>query len=118
MEKTVLLVEDNADNRIIYATCLEAAGFRVIEAIRGEAGLELARQKTPDLVLMDLHLPGLSGVEAARTLRQDPATSTIPIVMITATPGALRFEEACWDEVIAKPVDPIEVREAVQRLLA
>lgn len=119
MEKTVLLIEDNPENRVIYATCLEAGGYRVIEAIRGEVGLELATRVHPDLILMDLHLPGLSGIDAAHRLKSDPRTADIPIFMITASAeelGEAALAAGC-ERVIAKPVDPIVVRDTVGRRL-
>jgi CheY-like chemotaxis protein len=120
MERTVLLIEDNAENRVIYATCLEASGYRVIEAIRGEAGLELAVRAQPDLILMDLHLPGLSGLEATRQLKQDPATADIPIYIITASAEEMTRDAlaAGCEAVLAKPIDPLRVRDVVTEHLA
>jgi two-component system, cell cycle response regulator DivK len=115
-EKTILLVEDNNDSRVIYATCLESSGYRVLEARRGEAGVELARDRLPDLILMDLHLPGLSGLDAARMLKADPSTAHIPIVAVTAGASELNEElrAAGCEALLAKPVDPLAVRDAVR----
>jgi two-component system, cell cycle response regulator DivK len=115
MEKTILLVEDNNDSRVIFATCLESSGYRVIEARRGEACVELARQKLPDLILMDLQLPGLSGLEATRLLKADPMTAHIPIVAVTASAREMTEEirAAGCDGFLAKPLDPFAVRDEV-----
>lgn len=83
-ERTVLLVEDDPDNRIIFRTILEYHGHRVVEAVDGEVGVELARSTLPDLILMDITLPRLDGWSAIRILRAAPETAAIPIVALTA----------------------------------
>jgi two-component system, cell cycle response regulator DivK len=119
-EKTVLLVEDNHDTRVIYATFLEALGLRVIEAVRAESALQLAKRHAPDLVLMDLQLPGISGLDAVRVLRSDPQTAAVPIIIVTASAHGLTEEmrRAGCDELIAKPIDPVALGAAVTRRLA
>jgi two-component system, cell cycle response regulator DivK len=119
-EKTVLLVEDNHDTRVIYATFLEALGLRVIEAVRAESALQLAKRHAPDLVLMDLQLPGISGLDAVRVLRSDPQTAAVPIIIVTASARGLTEEmrRAGCDELIAKPIDPVALGAAVTRRLA
>src|ERR1043166_4753960 len=82
--KTVLLVEDNEDNRIIYATALRYAGYSVLEAITGTEGVRQARSEIPDLILMDISVPELDGWEATTLLKADPKTSGIPIIAVTA----------------------------------
>ena len=74
--KTVLLVEDNEDNRIIYSTVLRHVGYDVVEAEDGLQAVALARSALPDLILMDISIPGMDGWEATRILRRDPATRT------------------------------------------
>src|SRR6185312_5317175 len=81
---TVLLVEDNEDNRIIYATALRYAGYEVLEAITGTEGVALARTHLPDLILMDISIPEIDGWEATAILKADPSTQHIPIVAVTA----------------------------------
>jgi CheY-like chemotaxis protein len=81
---TVLLVEDNPDNRDIYGTFLRHYGFTVVEAGDGEEGVRLAREFLPGVVLMDVGLPLLDGLEATRRLKADPATADIPVIALTA----------------------------------
>ena len=76
--KTVLLVEDNEDNRTVYRTILEHFGYRVIEARNGEDGIRMAREDHPDLILMDISIPLVDGWEATRILKADSETSSIP----------------------------------------
>src|SRR5262249_20155424 len=82
--KTVLLVEDNEDNRIIYATALRYAGYAVLEAITGTEGLRQARDELPDLILMDISVPELDGWEATAILKADEKTRHIPVIAVTA----------------------------------
>src|SRR3954464_8817353 len=81
---TILLVEDNEDNRIIYSTVLRHLGYEVVEAEDGVQAVALARSLQPDLILMDISIPELDGWEATRILRRDVATSAIPIIALTA----------------------------------
>ncbi len=84
MPKKVLLVEDNVDNRTIYRTILEFAGYTLIEAEDGESALRQARNCGPDLILMDISIPLVDGWEVTRTLKADPVTSGIPVIALTA----------------------------------
>ena len=118
--KTVLLVEDNEDNRIIYRMILEHHGYEVIEAHDGQAGIEMARSGGPDLILMDISLPVMDGWEATRVLKAEEPTSAIPIVALTA--HALRSDEAKatelgFDAFIRKPAEPKLVLEIVQQFV-
>ncbi len=118
---TVLIVEDNADNRVIYRTILEHFGYRVLEAADGEAGIRTVREARPDLVLMDISIPLVDGHEATRILKADPATQTIPIVALTAHAMAedrAKAAEVGCDAYIAKPAEPRYVAAVVGRLLA
>jgi two-component system cell cycle response regulator DivK len=120
MEQTILLVEDNEDNRAIYRTILTYGGFRVIEAVDGEEGIESARRDQPALILMDISIPKIDGWEATRRLKLDASTMHIPIVALTA--HALADDRAHALEVgcagyLAKPVEPRRVLEEVRRLL-
>ena len=118
--KTVLLVEDNEDNRTVYRTILEHFGYRVVEARNGEDGIRMAREDLPDLILMDISIPLVDGWEATRILKADPATSTIPVIALTAhalaTDRAKAQEVGC-DGYLAKPVEPRRVVEEVQKHL-
>lgn len=114
----ILLVEDNADNRGIYRTILEHGGFQVLEAEDGGTGLRLARERKPDLILMDVSVPVMDGWQATRALKADPETRSIPVVALTAhalQADRERAKEAGCDGYIAKPALPrvvlAEVRE-------
>lgn len=118
---TILLVEDNEDNRIVYSTILEFAGHRVIEAPDGEAGVSLARSEHPDLILMDVSIPLLDGWEATRILKADPETRGIPIVALTAhalEEDRAKAREVGCDGYIAKPAEPRVVLAQVEQFLA
>ena len=85
----VLIVDDNEQNAKLVRDVLEAAGMRTLSAATAAEALALARRHRPDLVLMDLRLPDLDGIEAARQLRADAATADIPVVALSASPGSL-----------------------------
>jgi CheY-like chemotaxis protein len=119
-KKTVLLVEDNEDNLVIYSTILRHAGFDVIEARDGQAGIETAKAKHPGLILMDVSIPIVDGWEATRRLKADPATADIPIIALTAHALAsdqLKAAEAGCDGYIAKPAEPRVVAATVKQHL-
>src|SRR5215510_13969288 len=78
--KTILYVEDNELNRKIVRDLLRRTSYRLIEALDGEAGMTVAREQRPDLILMDLQLPKVSGIEATRALRAEPSTAATPII--------------------------------------
>jgi CheY-like chemotaxis protein len=116
----LLLVEDNEDNRIIYSTVLKHLGYQVVEAKDGLEAIELARSVQPDLILMDISIPKIDGWEATRILRQDPATSAIPIIALTAHALAddrARAAEVGFTSYLAKPVEPRVVVAEVRRLI-
>lgn len=117
---TILLVEDNADNRDIYRTVLEHFGYEVLEAHDGEVGIRIARERHLDLILMDISIPKIDGWEATRILKSDPRTSSIPIIALTAhalNSDRERAEEIGCDGYLAKPVEPRRVLEEVQQHL-
>ena len=104
----VLIVEDNDKNLKLARDVLRFHGFRTIEAPNGEDGVMMARQSHPDLVLMDIALPGIDGVEATRQLKAEEATASIPVVALTASlmqSDRARFDEAGFAGLIAKPID-------------
>lgn len=116
--QTILLVEDNEDNRIIYTTVLRHVGYDVIEALDGVQAIALARSAKPDLILMDISIPEIDGWEATRILRQDPTTSGIPIVALTAHALQDDREKAAqvgFTSYLAKPVEPRAVVAEVRR---
>ena len=117
---TILLVEDNEDNRLIYATYLTHVGYLVLTAADAEAGLALARERRPDVIVMDVGLPGMDGNEATRHLKADPATGHIPVVTLTAhvhRDDRDRAEAAGCDLYLTKPFDPRALALEVGRLL-
>ena len=117
----ILIVEDNLDNLAIYTTILEFKGFVVLSAVDGVKGLAMAREEKPDLILMDVSVPGIDGWQATRVLKADPETSGIPVVMLTAhaleSDRRRAFAEGA-DGYIPKPADPMAVVDAVRRKLA
>ena len=103
----VLIVEDNPANMTLAAFLLESAGHAVIRATDAEAGLLLARERQPDLILMDIQLPGMDGLEAIGLLKQNEATSAIPVIALTALAmkgDEQRIRAAGCDGYIAKPM--------------
>jgi CheY-like chemotaxis protein len=118
--KTVLLVEDNEDNRTVYRTILEHFGYRVVEARNGEDGVRLAREEHPDVILMDISIPIIDGWEATRILKAEEGTSDIPIIALTAhalaTDRAKATEVGC-DGYLAKPCEPRKVVAEVERFV-
>jgi two-component system cell cycle response regulator DivK len=120
MTRTILMVEDNEDNRIIYRLTLEHIGYRVVEASDGQAGIDLAFQTIPDLILMDISIPVMDGWEATRILKADERTRHIPIIAFTAHAlhaDRARAQEVGCDGYLAKPVEPRRVVEEIRRLL-
>lgn len=116
--KTVLIVEDNQDNRLIYSQYLSHAGYRILEAGNGVDGIHLALRERPDLVLMDISMPFMDGLTATRYLKADPAVQAIPVIALTAhaMPADADLARAAGcDGYIAKPVMPREVRSEIER---
>lgn len=118
--KLVLLVEDNPHNRKIFSGMLTHHGFRVREAETGEIALTSVVEQRPDLILMDLSIPGIDGWECTRRLKADPATAAIPIIALTA--HAMRGDEeraraAGCDGYLSKPISPKLVVEEVRKFL-
>jgi CheY-like chemotaxis protein len=105
---TILIVEDNPLNMELATDVLEAAGFRVIQARSAESGIGSARSRNPDLILMDLALPGVNGLEATRLLKRDPQTRSIPVVIVTAHAmkgDADKAAEAGGAGLLTKPIN-------------
>jgi two-component system cell cycle response regulator DivK len=117
----VLVVEDNDRNLKLVRDVLVHAGFVVVEARSGEQGVTLAREAPPDLVLMDLGLPGMDGTEALRLLRGYPATAGIPVVAVTAyamPTDEERSRAAGFDGYLTKPLDVLALPGQVRGYLA
>jgi CheY-like chemotaxis protein len=113
----VLVVEDNDKNMKLVRDVLQATGYSTLEATTGEEAVELALSQAPALVLMDVQLPGIDGVEALERMRQNERTASIPVLALTAqamSGDRERFLEAGFDGYLAKPVDVHELIEAVR----
>ena len=118
--KTILHVEDNELNRKIIRDLLRRTSYRLIEAPDGEAAVAVAREQHPDLILMDVQLPKLSGIEATRRVRAEPATADIPIIAITSfalSGDEQRAKEAGASAYLAKPYSPFMLLDMIRKLL-
>jgi two-component system cell cycle response regulator DivK len=117
---TVLVVEDNPANMTLAKFLLESAGHSVLCAVDAEAGLTLARDEQPDLILMDIQLPGMDGLEATAILKGDDATRAIPVVALTALAmkgDEERIRAAGCDGYVAKPLAYREFLATITSLL-
>ena len=117
----ILVVEDNDKNRKLVRDVLTHKGYEVIEAETGEDGVRLARERRPRLVLMDIQLPGIDGIEALRQIRAHDATRAIPIVAVTASAmdrDRQQIMAAGFDAYQSKPLNVKEFMAAVQAILA
>jgi two-component system, cell cycle response regulator DivK len=116
----ILLVEDNEKNRKLVRDLLTVKGYRVVEAETGEDAVRLAREHRPALVLMDIQLPGIDGIEALRRLRAEPATAQIPVLAVTASAMARDRQTilaAGFDGYQAKPISVRPFLELVHEML-
>jgi two-component system cell cycle response regulator DivK len=116
----ILIVEDNDKNLKLVRDVLQVKGYATIEAETGEDGVRLAVEHRPDLVLMDIQLPGISGIDALRALRANPTTATIPVIAVTASvmqQDRSQIMEAGFDGYIGKPLDLKPFLEAVRAML-
>jgi two-component system cell cycle response regulator DivK len=116
----ILIVEDNEKNRKLVRDVLQVKGYRTVESETAEEGLELARSAGPALILMDIHLPGIDGIEALGRLRADPATRAIPVIAVTAsvmTHDRQRVMAAGFDGYQAKPINVKTFLETVRAIL-
>jgi len=109
MKKTILLIEDNAQNRYLTTFLLEHHGYQVIQALDGPSGIAMAVEKRPDLILLDIQLPGMDGHAVARNLRANPLFERTPIVAVTSY-AMVGDREKCLaagcDGYIEKPINP------------
>ena len=117
--KTILNVEDNEYNLKIVRQLLSRTSYRLIEAVDGEQGVATAHCELPDLILMDIQLPKLSGLEATRQLRADPKTAHIPIIVITSfalSGDSEKAKDAGASAYLAKPYSPRELLQMIRNL--
>jgi two-component system cell cycle response regulator DivK len=109
MSKRILVVEDHEDNRRIMRDLLTSSGYEVIEAVTGVEGVTAAETHRPELILMDIQLPGIDGYEATRRIKANPSLRKVPIIVVTsyALSGddEKAFEAGC-DDYVAKPFSP------------
>jgi two-component system cell cycle response regulator DivK len=120
MSKTILVVEDQEDNRQILRDLLGSAGFRMIEAHDGEQALNVARSERPNLILMDIQLPILDGYEATRSIKRDPELKHIPVIAVTSyalSGDEERAREAGCDGYVAKPYSPRDLLARIGQFL-
>jgi two-component system, cell cycle response regulator DivK len=119
-EQTILYIEDNEYNRKIVRQLLGRTSYQLVEAVDGESGVALAQQLVPQLILMDVQLPKMSGLDATRALKADPRTSGIPIIVITSFALSGDREKAAVagaDNYLAKPYSPRELLALVRQYL-
>jgi two-component system, cell cycle response regulator DivK len=120
MSKRILVIEDQEDNRRILRYLLKSGDYEVLEALTGEDGVALAERECPDLILMDIQLPGLDGYEATRRIKGNPALRHIPIIVVTsyALSGddVKAFEAGC-DAYVTKPFSPRQLLAKIQQHL-
>jgi two-component system cell cycle response regulator DivK len=116
----VLVVEDTEVNRLVLSSRLGSQGFEVVVAVDGEEGLDKAQQEEPDIILLDMYLPGMDGEQVIQALKQDVSTQNIPIIAITAHATSRRrdatIDMGC-DEYEMKPVNFERLVEKISRLL-
>ena len=120
MNKLILVVEDQEDNRRIMRDLLASAGFEVMEAVTGEEGVAAAETHRPDLILMDIQLPGLDGYEATRQIKANPDLQHIPIIVVTSyalSGDDVKAYEAGCDDYVSKPFSPRELLAKIREYL-
>jgi two-component system, cell cycle response regulator DivK len=120
MSKCILLIEDQEDNRRIVRDLLASVGYDLIEALTGEDGVALAERHRPDLILMDVLLPGMNGYEATRLIKAKPDLRQIPIIAVTSyalSGDDIQALEAGCDAYIAKPFSPRELLAKIREFL-
>jgi two-component system, cell cycle response regulator DivK len=118
--KRILVVEDTEDNRQIIRDLLTSAGYEMIEAVDGEEGVAMAAQHRPDLILMDIQLPGLDGYEATRRIKAQPELKHIPIIAVTSyalSGDEAKTREAGCDAYVAKPFSPRQLLAKVREFV-
>lgn len=115
----VLVVEDNKNNMRLITKLLENEGYETVRATTGEAGVKIALKEKFDLILMDIKLPGIDGVEATRLIRESGNDGTIPIIAVTSFAMAgdrERYAESGFSGYIEKPIDPFTIMEGIKEI--
>ena len=119
-ERTVLIIEDEADAAELFAEMMRVSGFRVLKTSSSAPALSMMTAEKPDIVLLDIMMPDVSGLDVLRQMRSDPALASIPVVIVSAKsmPADIRHGiEAGASTYLTKPVGFLELREAVERAL-
>ena len=131
-KRKVLVVEDEKDARLVLARRLQASGFEVLQAVDGPGGIEQARQARPDLIILDVMLPGRDGIEVYRLLRDDPATQEVPVIFLTAISSGTPMTEQSLDllaqakhgkqlagrfAVMVKPYEPQDLLDRIREMI-
>lgn len=120
MSKRILYVEDNFHNKRLVRKILQAKGYAVLEAEDGHTGVEMALSEQPDLILMDINIPGLDGIEATRLIKANDETNTIPVIALTANAmrgDRERFIAAGCDDYLPKPISTSDLIRLIQDYL-
>ena len=118
--RLILIIEDNDKNLKLVRDVLQVKGYATVEAGNAEDGIVLARERKPDLILMDIQLPGMSGIDAIGVLRADPATAGIPVAAVTASvmpQDRNKITEAGFDAYVGKPINLKEFLDTVRNML-
>ena len=121
MVKTILIVEDDTKNMTLFRDLLQVSGYSTILASGGKEGIELAKAKKPDLILMDIQMPGMDGLEATRILKADATTSGIPVIALTAYAmkgDKERMLKAGCNGYLAKPINTDDFLKEVAKYLS
>ena len=117
--KRVLVVEDDKNNMRLITKILENVGYETIKAVTGEEGVRLAIEEKPDLILMDIKLPGIDGLEATRRIRASKSDSKVPIIAITSFAMAgdrEKYLHEGFTGYIEKPIDPFKIIEEIREI--
>jgi two-component system cell cycle response regulator DivK len=120
MSKRILMIEDSEDNRQIVRDLIATTGYELVEALDGAAGIAMAAEHRPDLILMDIQLPVVDGYEATRQIKADPALRHIPIIAVTSyalSGDEAKARAAGCDGYVAKPFSPRELLAKIHQFL-
>lgn len=120
MSKRILAVEDHEENRRLLRDLLTSVDYELIEAVTGEEGVTLAATHVPDLILMDIQLPGIDGYETTRRIKANPALRHIPVIAVTSyalSGDEIKALEAGCDAYVTKPFDPVELLAKIREYL-
>jgi len=120
MSKRILAIEDHEENRRLLRDLLTSFGYELTEAVTGEEGLTAAVANPPDLILMDIQLPGIDGYETTRRIKADPALRHIPVIAVTSyalSGDDVKALEAGCDAYVTKPFDPADLLEKIRGYL-